>query len=261
MRAIWLSDIHLNFILPEQRIDFYKTLTKTDYIFITGDIAEADTVQSMLQEMTEHVKAPILFVMGNHDYYIGSIQAVRGIQFPTGTTWLGNGKVVQATSETAIVGVDGWADMRHGWAHTYVNMNDENYIEELKIARLHRQRLGTIEIRGDLADNDACTLETAIEVAAKTSKTIIVLTHIPPYVRACKHKGYATEESVLPYYCSKATGDILDKMALEYPDIRFRVFCGHTHSKAYYKAHPNMIVKAGESEYFAPKVQQRLRFK
>lgn len=257
MKAVWLSDIHLNFIMKHEREALYRSL-HGDVILISGDIAESDSIVRMIAEMHSMVNKPIYFVCGNHDYYGSSITAVRA-SLPD--NWLGNGQHVHLTDRTALVGIDGWADMRHGNSNTYISMNDENYITELRHVRLTAGRLGTIVSRQGLADKDAETLTNAVNTAMSqhTYKQIIVLTHIPPYPEACKHQGYDTDPSVLPYYCSGATGKALDELATQYPNVKFRVFCGHTHSTAYHKPHPNMIVRAGESQYYTPKVQRVLQ--
>lgn len=42
----WLTDIHLNFLKPAERVQFYNRVAETDAdkILITGDIAEAKDV-------------------------------------------------------------------------------------------------------------------------------------------------------------------------------------------------------------------------
>jgi len=71
MKLIWLTDIHLNFLWPELRMDFYrKTIdTSGDKTLISGDIAEATSISTILKKMAEAIKKPIYFVLGNHDYY------------------------------------------------------------------------------------------------------------------------------------------------------------------------------------------------
>ena len=53
----------------------------SDKILITGDIAEAKDVCELLTEFSQHVNSSIYFVLGNHDYYFGSVINVRGKKF------------------------------------------------------------------------------------------------------------------------------------------------------------------------------------
>lgn len=262
MRIAWLTDIHLNFLMKHDRLAFYATI-KADAVAISGDIAESDSLIDILKEMYAHLNIPIFFVCGNHDYYGNSIANIRETLCLTslyGVIWLGNGGVMHLGNNTALVGVDGWADMRHGNPNTYVQMNDENYINELREARILARLPGSRAKRQELADKDAATLIVSIMRAAlQGCKTIIIMTHIPPYPEASKHRGRQSDPYFLPYYSCKAVGDVLDEAAANYPDIKFRVFCGHTHGKAYYKRAPNLIVRAGESEYYHPTIQRNIK--
>ena len=67
-KIAWLTDIHLNFLKPAARLQFYNHVAETnaDKILITGDIAEAKDVCEILDEFSQHVNTPIYFVLGNH---------------------------------------------------------------------------------------------------------------------------------------------------------------------------------------------------
>ena len=98
--------------------------------------------------------------------------------------------------------------------------------------------------------------ETAPPKKRGRPKKIIVVTHIPPFKEACMHKGKESDDHWLPYFSSKATGDVLTKIAQENPDIEFLVLCGHTHSQANYQPFENLIVKAGKAKYYQPTIQE-----
>ena len=77
MNLAWLTDIHL---LPEKdRCLFYRTLLHPDIdgLMISGDIAEATTISSILFEMAHHIMKPIYFVLGNNDHYYNYISHTR----------------------------------------------------------------------------------------------------------------------------------------------------------------------------------------
>ena len=79
MKLAWLTDLHLNFINTKERISFYQTIVdaKIDAILLTGDPAEASSICDILWEMAQTIAKPIYFVLGNHDYYKGSVAQVR----------------------------------------------------------------------------------------------------------------------------------------------------------------------------------------
>lgn len=78
-KIAWLTDIHLNFLKLAERVQFYNRVAEidADKILITGDIAEAKEVCEILVEFSQHVNTSIYFVLGNHDYYFGSVTNVR----------------------------------------------------------------------------------------------------------------------------------------------------------------------------------------
>lgn len=85
---------------------------------------------------------------------------------------------------------------------------------------------------------------------------VIVLTHIPPFKEVCLHEGKISNDDWLPYFSSRATGEVLIDTCMAYPDIHFLVLCGHTHGKAKYSPFSNLLVEAGHAEYQRPEVQK-----
>ncbi len=79
MKLTWITDVHLNFLEKDERVDFYHTLIATDSngVVISGDIADATSIELILKEMASTIQKPIYFVLGNHDYYRGSINDLR----------------------------------------------------------------------------------------------------------------------------------------------------------------------------------------
>ena len=73
MRVVWATDIHLNFLRPQERSSFYTSIRakEPDAVFVTGDIAEAPSLRILLDEMRKAVEVPLYFVLGNHDFFYG----------------------------------------------------------------------------------------------------------------------------------------------------------------------------------------------
>ena len=144
MKLTWLTDIHLNFIDLNTRKKFYKSITNnnTDAILISGDIAEAPSVCSILVEMFQYIKTDIYFVLGNHDYYRGDIAGLRKeisnlCNKYTQLHWLPKYKGTKLTEKVVLVGDDCWADGRYGnYSNSRVMLNDSLMIKELYEARI-----------------------------------------------------------------------------------------------------------------------------
>jgi len=262
-KIAWLTDIHLNFLRSDERENFYQSITKTDAtaVVITGDIAEAKDVCEILNEFNFQIKMPIYFVLGNHDYYLGSVADIRKKILKLcaenfNLIWLGKPEIIKLNQHTVLVGHDGWADGRYGdFEHSDVNLNDSRLIAELFQAFL----LNKSELKNQmqkLADADADVLEQTLITAINSEiKKIIIATHIPPYPECCWHKDKPSDKNWLPYFASKATGDVIVAIAQKHPNIEFLVLCGHTHTRSTAKMSNNLEVIAGAAEYNRPIIQ------
>ena len=121
LRVGWLTDVHLNFLSPAGRAAFYQRLRgeRMDAILLGGDIGEARSVNGLLAEMEAALEIPIYFVLGNHDFYGGSIRAVRErvaeqCAASKRLHWLPAAGTIALTDDTALIGHDSWADGRAG---------------------------------------------------------------------------------------------------------------------------------------------------
>ncbi len=135
----WATDIHLSVCNDTTRQIFYHDVRSAglDQLWLGGDIGEADNIESLLSELITQVETPVAFVLGNHDFYFGSIQDVRALvdqlcaRFQN-MVYLSHSRVQQVTSRIGLVGHDGWADGRIGNFETsMVMMHDYRHIEEL----------------------------------------------------------------------------------------------------------------------------------
>jgi hypothetical protein len=72
----------------------------------------------------------------------------------------------------------------------------------------------------ELADSDAHALRTDLNKAvAQQPKKIVLLTHVPPFREACQHMGQISDDNYLPYFSSKAIGDVLLPVAQDTPSV------------------------------------------
>lgn len=263
MNLIWLTDIHLNFLEKMERIIFYDQILikEGDAVLITGDIAEAHSVIEILNEMVNFIKKPIYFVLGNHDYYGGNVQEVRHevarlSQANSHLIWLGSSGIKFLNTTTILLGQDGWADGQLGdFQNSRVALNDSRLIQDLFQARLLGKHQ-LLEKMQQLADIDAFSLKKDLKEAVKQKpKQIIILTHVPPFKDACTYKGRISDDNWLPFFSSKAMGDMIVSIAKKNEDINFLVLCGHTHGKADVQILKNLRVLSGGAEYYQPEIQ------
>ena len=254
-----MADIHLNFLDRDGLEAFYDQVrdVKADAVLIAGDIAESRSVERRLAELAERAQRPIWFVLGNHDFYRGSIAEVRErmgrvTEASRWLRWLPRAGVVSLTAQTALIGHDGWADGRYGdYAGSSVMINDYLLIDEL--AGLHAaDRLARLHALGDEA---AAYVRTALHEALATHRHVLFVTHPPPFAEACRHHGEASDPGWLPHFSCAAVGAVLTEIMLDHPDQHLTVLCGHTHSAGTFDILPNVRVLSGGAVYKYPELQ------
>jgi hypothetical protein len=261
-RLAWMTDIHLNFLQPPAIEAFLTSLsnTETDAFLIGGDIGEAPNVALYLNALSNQLQRPIYFVLGNHDFYRGSIAGVRETVRKLCSAipnlfWLPEAGVVPLTDGTCLVGHDGWGDGRLGdYFASDVMLMDWGMIQEFEGFDEHpRDRLAKLNALGDGA---AAHFHAVLPEALRRFQHIIVLTHVPPFREACWHEGKISDNNWLPHFTCKAAGDALIEAMASAPDRHMTVLCGHTHGGG--EAHPlaNIRVLTGAARYGQPVVQR-----
>lgn len=255
VRLAWLTDVHLNFLDAAARARFAAEVAATDTagVVITGDIAEADSVEPLLAELAAGVARPVWYVLGNHDYYGGAIGEVRTrARAFAAARWLPAAGVVRLTDDVALVGHDGWGDARLGNpATTPVELSDFYAIRDL--AWLDRETRAAALRR--LGDDAAASLARDVAAALAWARHVVVATHVPPFRDACWHEGRISDDDWLPYYTCAAVGDALRAAMTARPDARMTVYCGHTHGGGEAQVLPNLRVVTGAAAYGAPTVR------
>jgi Icc protein len=260
MRLLWLSDIHLNFVPPSQVLSFLATVAaaEPDAIVLSGDIAEAHDLSFYLRQMAEQLERPIYFVLGNHDFYFGSIHRVRQEVEALSAAqpllhWLPAAGVVELTPTIGLVGHDGWADARLGdYERSYVAMNDYRLIEELVVAG-KQDRWPLLKALGDEA---AAYLQGVLPDALTRYKQVFVVTHVPPFREACWYEGQISDDHWLPHFTCHAVGQVLLECAAKFSERQITVLCGHTHSCGETRPLPNLLVLTGKAVYGEPEIQR-----
>lgn len=258
-RLLWVTDTHLNFCQEEEVDTFLKVVgsESPDAVLIGGDIGVADSVEGYLRRFAEVLGVPCFFVLGNHDFYGGSIGQVR--ESVSGLCresellhWLPKTGIVELDQETCLIGHGGWGDGRIGsLATSQVELNDFRLIRELKgLDRLERYR--TVSKLGDEA---ADHFRKALPEALERYRNVIVLTHVPPWKEACWHEGQISGPDWLPFFTCWAVGVELRDAIESRPEKNMLVLCGHTHSGGEARVLPNLTVLTGPAEYGRPGIQ------
>lgn len=273
-RLAWLTDLHLNFVTDSDRT---ATLVRDirdvspDALLIGGDIGEAPTFAAYLEDLASALELPIYFVLGNHDYYKGSIAAVRETarslsQQSELLTWLPDAGVVRLSEKTSLVGHGGWGDGRAGnFLQSGVVLNDYLLIEELRDSHGApypiEDAILTVPLLKklqSLSDEAADHFRNELPQAIKTSDNILVLTHVPPFREACWHEGNLSDDNWAPHFVCQAVGDVLVEFMRPHPDKQMTVLCGHTHSSGRASILDNLEVLTGKAKYGEPAIQKLL---
>jgi predicted MPP superfamily phosphohydrolase len=258
MRLAWLTDIHLNFVDAVRLEHFFESAKQqADAVALGGDIAESHDICHYLRKIEEVVQKPIHFVLGNHDFYRGSISQVRRMvaglaQESKYLNYLTTMGAVELTPNTAIHGHDGWCDGRLGdYCGSEEILNDHLLIAELAVCwngvDLDKQRLRPILVA--LADQAAQHFEIVLEEAACKYPNVIALTHVPPFREAAWYRGKTSGDDFLPYFANKGVGDVMLKVMQAHPQSNLLVLCGHTHGGGQLQVLDNLRVLTGEAEY------------
>ncbi len=262
MKLAWATDIHLDFLDDEGFDRFALLLEKSsaDAFLIGGDIAKAGSVERHLRSLEARLLRPLYFVLGNHDFYVGSISKVRSaMRALTDRSkllkWLPAAGVIPLSPTAALVGHDGWGDARIGNVDgTPVRLNDFVMIEELSgISReVRRDRLRA------LGDEAAAYIRQVLPRALAGFREVVFLTHVPPFKEACWHEGTISDDDWLPYFTCRAAGDALLDIMKSHPERRLTVLCGHTHGAGTAELLPNLRVWTGGADYGAPRIERVL---
>ena len=260
MRYAWLTDIHLEFLQDCEAVCFVEELAaqRFDGLFLTGDISNAVRLEYHLQLFEEFYRAPVYFVLGNHDYYGDLIENVRkNIEKLCNESkwikWLPALGVVQLSGNTCLVGHDSWADGRLGnYEESRVVLTDYLKIKDF----IQVGGVGRLALLHSLGDQAAEYFGDILSDVLSQYEHVIVLTHVPPFEGSCWHDGEISAEDWLPHFACKAVGDVLKDHMIDYSATEMTVLCGHTHSSGVAEILPNLRVKTGRAEYGHPEIQE-----
>ncbi|MDH5672308.1 MAG: metallophosphoesterase [Myxococcales bacterium] len=257
-----MTDVHLDFVDRETVDALIARLRASGAgaVAITGDIAEADSVEAHLETLAAGLDVPLYFVLGNHDYYGASIEAVRKrmdrlCSRTTSLCYLSGSEPVALTPGWALVGHDGWGDGRAGdYARSPVMLNDYVHIKDL--AGLDKQARG--ERLAALGRQAAEHLHRVLPQALALCSRVLLLTHVPPLTTACWHQGKTADDDWAPHFVCQSVGEAILEIMAAHPQQQLRVLCGHTHSEGIDRPRPNITIMTGAADYGRPAIADTL---
>lgn len=258
-RIAWLTDIHLEFLNSTQLNAFISSIgdSEPDAVLLGGDTGTAGNIIQLLKTLEFQLSIPIYFVLGNHDFYGGSIRDVRTqiaklSEKSLNLFWLPSNGVVELSADTALVGHGAWADGRFGgYNKSPVILNDYIKIREFQ-GLLEDDRLKQLNTLGDEA---AVYLQEVLLAALAAYHQVILLTHVQPFRESCWYAGEISNDDFLPHFSCKAVGDVLLEIMKNHLDRKLTVLCGHTHGEGQARILPNLHVITGGADYRDPIVQ------
>lgn len=259
-RLSWLSDLHLDFLDSDAQVAALcrdVVALQPDAVLISGDVGNAATLQHHLHLLETHLRRPIYFVLGNHDFYGGSIGGVRRqvealCARSSWLHWLPAVGLVPLGEETWLAGHDAWGDGRAGrGSRSPFVLNDYYCIRDFQGLRIE----GWFERIAALGDEAAAFLSEIVPRGFETRRRMILLTHVPPFREAAWHLGRQSDDDAAPHFVCKAVGDLLIEVMTARPDCSMTVLCGHTHSPGIVRIFPNLEVRTAAAEYGSPRPQ------
>ncbi|MHB8900948.1 MAG: metallophosphoesterase family protein [Thermoguttaceae bacterium] len=264
--AAWWTDPHFELLAETGQREVLRAWSEAtaDCAIVTGDISHGSSTLEWLRRLARAFERPIYFVLGNHDFYGTSIAAQREAARKLcdevdNLFYLSSSGSFSLSATTALVGHDGWGDMREGeWQSAGVRPPDFDHIDDLKSVAANRSALR--ERLGQLGDEAAGHLARVLPEAMAHHEHVWVATHVPPFPEASWYEGRNSTAPWLPFFCCRAVGDALLAAAEQYPSRRLLVLCGHCHGSGDVQVRENLRILTGGAEPCSPQLQQLLEF-
>lgn len=239
-QLLWISDIHLDQAQDEVKRRFFDKLatSQCDAILITGDIATSAGIVRELGEISRAAgTTPVMFVLGNHDYFGSSFEMVDREVAETCKRYpnlvpLGYGEIIQLSPQTALIGHRGWFDGQAGaGARTRVGSADRHHIDDFK----NLNKAQYFQKLRDLGDESARYFRCVLPAALQRFQTVLVATHVPPCTQALRHRGSHCQWERQPFFSNRAAGNAIIGISRSFRSFRsiaprkVIVYAGHTH--------------------------------
>lgn len=262
----WIPDLHIDHLDVKNpgalsRLHLFLNQQEAGRVLLGGDIAESRILHSSLERLAGICRKPISFVLGNHDYYFGSVVDTRRIAGDALSAdsggWLPGEGIVNLGNGAALLGHGGWGDAGRGNLEDFIILTDFAAIADLA-ACIDRQdfwvdgfrkREKLVEMLQGLGREAALILMKSVNEAAGSFRQLIILTHVTPFYETSTYKGGPGGDKGFPCFVWEACRQPLLDCAASHPDTEFLVLSGHTHDESESRLAPNLKALSASAEY------------
>ena len=256
-QLLWISDIHLDQAQDEEKRRFFDKLatSRCDAILITGDITTSANTARDLSEISRAAgTTPVMFVLGNHDYFGSSFEMVdRKVaelckQYQN-LVHLGDGEIIQLSAKTALIGHRGWFDGQAGaGARTRVGSADRYHIDDFK----NLNKAQYFQKLRDLGVQSADYFRRVLPAALQRFQTVLLATHVPPFTQALRHRGSYCEWDRQPFFSNRSGGNAIIGISRtrSFASRQVIVYSGHGHCYSKFQSDNVEIRVAGAQPGF-----------
>ena len=250
---LWLTDLHLERMLPRELKAFHEMLARhvSDQILITGDISLARRVLEDLDELSNRLPSKkIYFVLGNHDFFGGSVAGIeRSVSDlctkQSNLIHLDGTQIIPISKDTCLIGHRGWADGRAGLGdRSWARIADFFMISELSGSREE-----AFKKIAALGDESAEVFRNILPLALSRYRNVIAATHVPPFRQGLRFGDQKCKPARYPHFVNIAAGMTIGGIAKEFPNRKISVICGHTHTPRSARILPNLSVEVGAPRF------------
>lgn len=253
----WYTDLHLDHLEDAPRLAFLKQMVSTtsDAIAITGDIATGPIIKDILSWLERHSKKNIFFVLGNHDYYMTGISALREelvvqLEDAEHLHYMTRSPARELYKNIAIIGEDGWYDGSTGdFMDPRMVVNDWEHIQEFRGLERAYIKGACQALAAEAAERLRAKLEWAFDFY--DAERVLCLTHFPPFVGM-------TDERWEPFTSNTFMADALREGMQGRSGKTLSVLSGHVHRPGRLVIDKNVEVLTGGATYGAPQLQMTI---
>jgi predicted phosphohydrolase len=232
-----------------------------DALLLTGDISNAKQLVGHLEEISRACAGrSVFFTLGNHDYFFGTMREVdRSVaelcKRNRNLIQLGQGEIIELSSNTALVGHRGWYDGRAGYGlKTRVTSPDHKWINDFR----HLTKRKFFDRMRELGEDSADYFRQVLPEALDRYRKVLVGTHVPPCYQALKFSDHHCRWERQPYYANCSAGEVIIGISRDYPAGKITVHAGHCHSKARVAISQNLEVQVLAAKTGKPELKEIL---
>lgn len=271
MKLLWASDIHLDRAGGECKERFFERLAAAghDGVVISGDISNSKCVVQHLEEIGRACNGsgngsgkPVYFVLGNHDYYQGSIRQVESAvdqlcQRSGNLFHLGKGEIISIGNDTALMGHRGWGNGGEKSRYRISVPNpDRHAIADFCGLSNHAYFSRVQSLGAESADYVRRILPAAL---ARYSR-VVHLTHYPVHTDAIRFNERPCGWDRMGHFANFAMGGAMLGISKNYQERTnqertIMVLAGHSHCAATVRVAPGIEIKVAGARPGKPEVQ------